>query len=124
MTNVNPHATTMVSLLLLLPRERGAEAWKLLSATSNQYDLAQFLKPLLERAASGHRSSSRALAYEVLNEFSDLDEATLVEIGDVLVPYSRSAGIGRLWACELTNAALRVAHELLPETLEQRLAQW
>lgn len=124
MSELNPNATTMLSLLFMIPRERGSKAWELISAQHRQHDLGQFLKPLVKHAAEGHRPTLRVLAGEVLDSFSNLEEDALAAVGGVLAPGSDNPDIGRVWARELTRAALAVLHELLPGTLQERAAAW
>lgn len=125
MTDLHPQVRTMLSLLLMLNRRSHAEAWVAISMSHSQHDVAQFLRPLMQRALEGSRPAARSLATEVLEAFTDLDEAALGAIGGALL--GRSDGdhpeMGHLWTQQLT-AALRARHELIPETLEELFALW
>lgn len=126
MTDLHPQVSTMLSLLLMLNRREHPQAWVAISMRHPQHDVAQFLRPLMQRALEGSRPAARSLATEVLEAFTDLDEAALGAIGGALL--GRSDGdhpeMGHLWTRQLTTAALKVRHELMPETLEELFAHW
>jgi hypothetical protein len=128
MTDLHPDVRTMLSLLLMLNRHSHAQAWVAISMRHPQHDLAQFLRPLMQRALEGARPAARSLATEVLEAFADLDETALGAIGDAILGRSDGdgdhPGVGRLWTQQLTNAALGVRHELMPETLDELFAHW
>ncbi|OLT25311.1 hypothetical protein BJF83_23190 [Nocardiopsis sp. CNR-923] len=126
MTDLHPDVRTMLALLLMLNRKAHAEVWGAISMRHSQHDLAQFLRPLVERTLEGSRPAARSLATEVLTAFADLDEEVVTAIGNAIV--GRGDGhhpnVGRVWVQQLTEAALRVRHELMPETLDELLAHW
>lgn len=126
MTDLHPQVRTILSLLLMLNRRSRAKAWVAISMSHPQHDVAQFLRPLTQRALEGSRPAARSLATEVLEAFTDLDEATLGAIGGAL--FGRSDGdhpeMGHFWTQQLTAAALKARHELMPKTLEGLFAHW
>ncbi|MFY7066929.1 hypothetical protein ACOQFV_31170 [Nocardiopsis changdeensis] len=126
MNELRPEARTMLSLLLMLNRTDHSAAWVAISLHHPHYDLAQFLRPLVEHTLEGRPGPTRALAQEISEAFSDLDEVALATIGDALTGNKGGTHpqVGRIWVHELLTAALHVEHALLSETLEQRFAQW